>query len=67
MGENTTNFKERLSRNLMTSIELTALCLELRKAFLKETSTLKSDEYLEKKIFSEIIAMKEKVWIIPNY
>ena len=67
MGKNTTKFKKRLSRNLMTSMELTAFCLEIRKAFLKETFPLKSDEYLEKKIFSEVVAMKEKLWITPSY
>ena len=53
---------ERLSKNLMEWPELTAFCLELRKSFLKSKYSAMADNDLIKKIFKEIVAMKEKNW-----
>ncbi len=51
---------ERLSKNLMDWPEITAFCLELRKSFLKLKYSDMDDKDLIKKIFAEIVAMKEK-------
>jgi hypothetical protein len=53
---------ERLSKNLMDWPEITAFCLELRKSFLKSKYSAMTDNDLIKKIFTEIVAMKEKKW-----
>ena len=53
---------ERLSKNLMDWPEITAFCLELRKSFLKSKYSSMDDNNLINKIFSEIVAMKEKKW-----
>jgi hypothetical protein len=53
---------ERLSKNLMDWPEITAFCLELRKSFLKLKYSDMDDNDLIKKIFTEIVAMKEKKW-----
>jgi hypothetical protein len=53
---------ERLSKNLMDWPEITAFCLELRKSFLKLKYSDMDDKDLIKKIFAEIVAMKEKKW-----
>ena len=51
---------ERLSKNLMDWPEITAFCLELRKFFLKLKYSDMDDKDLIKKIFAEIVDMKEK-------
>jgi len=53
---------ERLSKNLMAWPDITAFCLELRKSFLKSRYPSMDDNNLIKKIFSEIVDMKEKKW-----
>ena len=53
---------ERLSKNLMDWPEITAFCLELRKSFLKSKYSAMTDKDLINKIFTEIVAMKEKKW-----
>jgi hypothetical protein len=53
---------ERLSKNLMDWPEITAFCLELRKSFLKLKYSDMDDKDLIKKIFAEIVDMKEKKW-----
>ena len=53
---------ERLSKNLMDWPEITAFCLELRKSFLKLKHSDMDDKDLIKKIFAEIVDMKEKKW-----
>jgi hypothetical protein len=53
---------ERLSKNLMKWPELTAFCLDLRKSFLRSKYSVMADKDLTKKIFAEIVAMKEKKW-----
>lgn len=55
-------FKERLSNNLMAWPDITAFCLELRKSYLKSKYTFMDDNKLIKKLFSEIVASKEKNW-----
>jgi len=54
--------KERLSKNLMAWPDITAFCLELRKSFLKSRHTSMDEKNLIKKLFSEIVANKEKNW-----
>ena len=54
--------KERLSNNLMAWPEITAFCLELRKSFLRGKYGLIEDKELTIKLFSEIVANKEKKW-----
>ena len=53
---------ERLSKNLMKWPEITAFCLELRLSFLKSKNCDGNDKDLMKKIFEDIVAMKEKQW-----
>ena len=53
---------DRLSKNLMRWPEITAFCLGLRKSFLKSKYCEMADKDLTKKIFTEIVAMKEKQW-----
>jgi hypothetical protein len=53
---------ERLSKNLMKWPELTAFCLELRKSFLRSKYNSMADNDLINKIFTEIVAIKEKQW-----
>ena len=54
--------KERLSNNLMAWPEITAFCLELRKSFLRAKYDSIEENELTKKLFSEIVAKKEKKW-----
>lgn len=54
--------KERLSNNLMAWPEITAFCLELRKSFLRGKYGSIEDKELTIKLFSEIVAKKEKKW-----
>ena len=54
--------KERLSKNLMAWPDITAFCLELRKSFLKSKNSSMDDNDLIKKLFTEIVANKEKIW-----
>jgi hypothetical protein len=53
---------ERFSKNLMEWPDITAFCLELRLSFLKSKNCTANDKDLIKKIFEEIVAMKEKQW-----
>ena len=53
---------DRLSKNLMRWPDITAFCLDLRKSFLKSKYYTMADKDLIKKIFTEIVAMKEKQW-----
>lgn len=53
---------DRLSKNLMRWPEITAFCLDLRKSFLKSKYCTMADKDLIKKIFTDIVAMKEKQW-----
>lgn len=41
---------------------ITAFCLELRKSFLRGKYGSIEDKELTKKLFSEIVAKKEKKW-----
>ncbi len=63
MGRKThLTLKKRLSKNLMAWPDITALCLELRKSFLKNKFPSMNDRDLAKKIFSEVASNKEKSW-----
>jgi hypothetical protein len=52
----------QVSKNLMAWSDLTTLCLELRKSFLKTKHASMDDTALIKKIFSEVVANKENNW-----
>jgi len=58
---------ERLSKNLMNWPEITAFCLELRLSYLKSKESAVTDNDLIKKIFEEIVAMKEKKWDLKRH
>jgi hypothetical protein len=59
--------KERLSNNLMAWPEITAFCLELRKSFLRTKYGSIEDKELTTRIFSEIVAKKEKKWTLKKH
>ena len=59
--------KERLSNNLMAWPEITAFCLELRKSFLREKYRPIEDKELTTRLFSEIVAKKEKKWTLKKH
>ncbi|MFH0926900.1 MAG: hypothetical protein V1872_14920 [bacterium] len=63
----TDTYKKRLSENLMKGIELTSFCLEIKKSFIKNKYDITSDDLLEKRLFSEIVAIKEKNWTLKKY
>ncbi|CAN2042747.1 conserved hypothetical protein [Candidatus Magnetomoraceae bacterium gMMP-15] len=54
--------QDRVRKNLMGWLEITEFCLELRKSVLKKKYTSLSDDELTIKVFSEIVANKEKEW-----
>jgi hypothetical protein len=54
--------KKQLSNNLMAWPDITAFCLELRKSFLKAKYGSIEEKALTIKLFSEIVAKKEKKW-----
>jgi len=54
--------KQRLSKNLEEWADITALCLELRKSYLKTKYGITDDEELTKMVFSEIVRNKERRW-----
>jgi len=54
--------KKQFSKNLMAWPEITAFCLELRKSFLRAKYGSIDDKVLTIKLFSEIVAKKEKKW-----
>jgi len=58
---------ERFSKNLMAWPEITDFCLELRKSFLKLKYSDMDENDLIKKIFSEIVEMKEKKWASKSH
>jgi hypothetical protein len=58
----TPEYNKKLSDNLIKCFELTSLCIELRKSYLKTKFTDLSDEELESMVFTESIKLKEKVW-----
>jgi len=47
--------------------EITDFCLELRKSFLKLKYSDMDENDLIKKIFSEIVEMKEKKWASKSH
>ncbi len=59
--------KERLSNNLMAWPEITAFCLELRKSFLRTKYGSIEDKELTTRLFSEIVAKKEKKWTLKKH
>ncbi|MDM8550767.1 hypothetical protein QUF72_11840 [Desulfobacterales bacterium HSG2] len=59
--------KERLSKNLGKWADITALCLELRKSYLKTKYGITDDGELTKRVFSEIVRNKERRWISDKF
>jgi hypothetical protein len=53
---------ERICQNLMAWADITALCLELRKSFLKAKYGIEDDEELTRIVFAEAIVNKERKW-----
>jgi hypothetical protein len=62
MPEITPEQNNKLVDNLIKSFELTCLCIELRKSYLKTIYNDLSDTELEKMVFAESIKLKQNIW-----
>ena len=51
-----------MRQNLLAWADITALCVELRKAVLKAQTGITADEELTRMVFAEAVARKEQAW-----
>jgi hypothetical protein len=58
----TSEYNQKLVDNLIKCFELTGLCIELRKSYLKTKYPDLSYFELEKMVFSESVKLKEAIW-----
>jgi hypothetical protein len=54
--------EERIRQNLMAWVDVTTLCIELRKSVLKAKYSIDDDEELTRMVFAEAVTRKEKAW-----
>lgn len=53
---------EQIQRNLTAWADITAICIELRKAVLKTQYGIEDDAELTRMVFTEAVARKEAAW-----
>jgi hypothetical protein len=56
------SYRKKLGENLKDCLELTNLCIRLKKSYLKNKYPDLSEDDLERIIFSESIKIREQVW-----
>jgi len=54
---------KKMGENLVLWCEITDLCLELKKSFLRKRYPAMSEDELIQKVFSDIISIKESNWV----
>jgi hypothetical protein len=54
--------QERIRQNLLAWVDVTTLCIELRKSVLKAKYGIDDDEELTRMVFAEAVIRKEKAW-----
>jgi hypothetical protein len=58
--------KKKYSKNLEICFELTSICVELRKGYLKQSHPDLSDKELEHMVYAEAVKRKEEAWLKYN-